>query len=67
MLSSEGNAFTGRSQREEVAGAAEVQEESELEVELPIDQVQQYSRSGVSASPPRLQDPHPTTSCLLDE
>ncbi|CAL8296194.1 unnamed protein product [Arctogadus glacialis] len=36
----EGSAFSGRSQREEVAGAVEVQEESELEVELPIDQVE---------------------------
>ncbi|XP_056445716.1 doublecortin domain-containing protein 2C [Gadus chalcogrammus] len=36
----EGSAFRGRSQREEVAGAVEVQEESELEVELPIDQVE---------------------------
>ncbi|XP_030212989.1 doublecortin domain-containing protein 2 [Gadus morhua] len=35
-----GSAFSGRSQREEEAGAVEVQEESELEVELPIDQVE---------------------------
>jgi hypothetical protein len=51
MLPSEGSAFSGRSQREEEAGAVEVQEESELEVELPIDQVQQCGTSDVKHPP----------------